>query len=68
MLAFEISKNKIKFMYHIYTKNQLMTLLNDKDIFTIDVIQFCNKNCSVEKVVVLPGKGKQEYIKSTNNI
>ena len=36
MLAFEISKKKIKFMHHIYTKKkiQLMSLLNDKDIFS----------------------------------
>ena len=37
MLAFEISKKKIKFMHHIYTKkkkNQLMSLLNDKYIFS----------------------------------
>ena len=34
----------------------------------INVIQFCNRNCSVTKVVVPPRKGKQEHIKSTNNI
>ena len=34
----------------------------------IDVIQFCNRNCSVAKFVVPPRKGKQEHVKSTNNI
>ena len=34
----------------------------------INVVQFCNKNCSATKVVVPPRKGKQEHIKSTNNI
>ena len=34
----------------------------------IDVVQFCNRNCSAAKVVVPPRKGKQEQVKSTNNI
>ena len=34
----------------------------------IDVVQFCNGNCSVAKVIVPPGKGKQEHVKSTNSI
>ena len=33
-----------------------------------DVVQFCNGNCSVGKIVVPPRKGKQEPVKSTNNI
>ena len=33
----------------------------------INVVQFCNKNCSATKVVVPLRKGKQ-HIKSTNNI
>ena len=33
-----------------------------------DVIQFCNENCSVAKVVVPLRKENQEHVKSTNNI
>ena len=36
ILAFGISKMKIKFMHYIYTKNQLMSLLDDKDIITMN--------------------------------
>ena len=37
-------KNKIKFMHHIYTKkNQLMSLLNDKDIFMVCLVD-CNRH------------------------
>ena len=34
----------------------------------LDVVQFCNGNCSVAKIVVPSRKGKQEHVKSTNNI
>ena len=33
-----------------------------------DIVQFCNGNCSIAKIVVPPRKGKQEHGKSTNNI
>ena len=33
-----------------------------------DVVQFSNGNFSVAKVFIPPRKGKQEHIKSTNNI
>ena len=34
----------------------------------LDVVQFCNGNCSVAKVVVPLRKWKQEHVKGTNNI
>ena len=33
-----------------------------------NVVQFYNGNCSVAKVIVPLRKGKQEYVKSTNNM
>ena len=36
--------------------------------FIKQVIQFCNGNCSVTKVVIPSRKREQEHVKSTNNM
>ena len=47
-----------------HTYNPSLLCFEQEILFKCDVVQFCNGNCSVAKVVVPLRKGKQEHVKA----